>query len=149
MPVKESRLKNGKLTLGAAPGTEFSCQVINLRIKSNYNTDDGQETLCGDLVAGSTTLKGRSLAGTVIQDFDDTAGFVNYCFTNDLTTVAFSYEPNATGSPVYSGNVIIQVPDETAGGDVNARLTSDFDWQMSNLLVTYGATAAEPAAATA
>lgn len=149
MTVVESRLKKGKLTLGATPGNDYSCQCTNVRIKSNYNTDDGIETLCGDEIAGSTKLKGRSLAGTAIQDFDDPAGFVNYCFDNDLEVVAFSYTPNLTGAPTYTGQLRVQVPDETAGGDINTRLTSDFDWQISNLTRAYpppatGATAGSP-----
>jgi hypothetical protein len=136
MTVVESRLKKGVLTLGPTdtPDLDFSCQVTNARIKSSYNDDDGEETLCGDMVAGDTTLKGRSLAGTAIQDFDSADGWVNYCFAHDLEIVPFVYTPNATGSPTYTGNVRVRVPDETAGGDVNTRLKADFEWQISGTL---------------
>jgi hypothetical protein len=105
--------------------------------------------LCGDVIAGDTTLKGRSLAGTVIQDFDNQDGFVNYCFLHDLEVVAFTYTPNSVGAATYTGNVTVQVPDETVGGDVNTRLTSDIDWQMGGLDIAYpsaatGATAGTP-----
>lgn len=149
MTAVDSRLKRGTLLLGVTPGLDISCQVTNCRIKSNYNTDDSQETLCGDVLAGATTLKSRSLAGTVIQDFDDDTGFIEWCFANDLTDQSFTFTPNQTGAPTYTGIVTVQVPDETSGGDVNTRLTSDFDWQMSGLTRVYGTTATADAEAAA
>jgi hypothetical protein len=131
MAITESRLKDGTLTLGATPGTDFSCQVTNCRINSTYDDDgDGVETLCGDQIAPGRKLGGRSLAGTVIQDWTATAdSFIEYCWDNDLTDVAFSYMPNVAG-PTISGTCRIEVPAETYGGDVNTRITSDFEFQL-------------------
>lgn len=135
--IKESRLKDGVLKFGdAATGVDFACQVTNVRINSKYSDDgDPIETLCGDTKPAGTKLDGRSLAGTVVQDFDDPTGFINYCWDNDLAAVAFTFTPNV-GAATVSGTVTIQVPDETYGGDVNARLTSDFEFKAFDVIRT-------------
>lgn len=138
MAIVESRLKDGTITLGTAPGDmDFSCQVINARVNTSYE-DDGsaQETLCGDLIAPGRKLSGRSLAGTFIQDWTADESITDYCFAHELESVAFSYAPaGATGGPTLTGSVRIEVPAETYGGDVNTRITSDFEWQMVTPLV--------------
>lgn len=132
MTINDSRLKGGTLTLGATPGElDMSCQITNVRITSAYS-DDGNAvtTLCGDSLPAPRKLDGHKLEGTFIQDFDVAAGVVAYVWANDLKTVAFEYVPDATGAPTVTGSVLIEIPGDTYGGDVNARLTSDFAWTM-------------------
>jgi hypothetical protein len=130
--IVESKLKDGKLTLGSATGTDYGCQITNVRINSSYSTDgDAVETLCGDHMPAGEKLDGRALAGTAIQDFDNPDGLINFLWDNDLQQVEFSYVPNdpAAGYTL-SGIVRVRVPDESFGGDVNARVTSDFEWAV-------------------
>lgn len=137
MAITESRLKDGTLTLGTAPGDiDFSCQVINARVNTSYE-DDGsaQETLCGDLIAPGRKLSARSLAGTFIQDWTATESIIDYCYLNELADVTFTYSPNGATGVVLTGTVRVEVPSETYGGDVNTRVTSDFEWQMTTPLV--------------
>lgn len=138
MAVIESRLKDGTLTLGTAPDdVDFSCQVTNARVNTSYE-DDGsaQETLCGDQIAVGRKLSGRSLAGTFIQDWTAaTDSITDYCYLHELEEVAFSYAPNGATGPTLTGTVRVEVPAETYGGDVNTRVTSDFEWQMTQPLV--------------
>lgn len=138
MAITESRLKDGVLALGTAPGDmDFSCQVTNARINSSYDDDgDAVETLCGDQIPAGRKLSGRSLAGTFIQDWTAAAAtsITEYCYDHDLEEIAFTYTPNAAG-PTLSGMLRIEVPAETYGGDVNARLTSDFEWSLTAQLV--------------
>jgi hypothetical protein len=148
MAVIESKLKDGTLTLGTAPGLDFSCQVTNARINSSYDDDgDAVETLCGDIIPAGRKLSGRSLAGTFIQDFTAAAAasIIEYCFLHDLEEVDFSYMPNAAG-PTLSGTLRVEVPAETYGGDVNTRITSDFEWQLTVPLVRTPPVAAMAAA---
>jgi hypothetical protein len=65
--------------------------------------------------------------------------------------VPFEYTPNGAAGPTISGNVRIEVPAETYGGDVNVRITSDFEWQIvSGFTRTPGVAAlAEPEPETA
>lgn len=137
--IVESRLKDGVISLGTAPDTlDFSCQVTNARINSSYDDDgDAVETLCGDQIPKGRKLSGRALAGTVIQDFTAAAGtsLIEYCYDHDLEELAFSYQPNATDGPTLSGTLRLEVPAETYGGDVNTRITSDFEWSLTTQLI--------------
>jgi hypothetical protein len=151
--ITESRLKDGVLSLGTTPNEiDFSCQVTNARINSSYDDDgDAVETLCGDQIPAGRKLSGRSLAGTIIQDWTAAAGdsIVEYCYDHDLEVVTFTYTPNTAG-PTLTGSLRIEVPAETYGGDVNTRITSDFEWSLTDSLVrTPPVTTAASAPATA
>lgn len=146
MTITESRLKNGTLTFGTAPGDDFSCQATNVRLTPSYEDDgDALETLCGDTIAPGK--KGTYvLAGTVIQDFDDTTGFQNYTWLNETQSVTFSWKPNdVTTGPTITGTVVMVAVE--IGGDVATRLTTDFEFDCQGKpTVTYGTAAEEPAA---
>jgi hypothetical protein len=126
MAIVESKLKTGSLLLG---GTEFACQATNVRIVPTFNEEgDNVETLCGDTLAPSTTTE-WALQGTHIQDWDSAGmGIVEYSWVNNLVTVPFVWKPNAS-AVTYAGNV--QVRALEVGGDVNTRITTDFDWPIS------------------
>jgi hypothetical protein len=125
--ITESKLKNGTLTLGTSPAVPFACQATNVRLVPSANeTGDEVETLCGDKI-GAETKTSWTLAGTSIQDFTDADGFVLYCFEHDLEIVAYSWTPNPEG-PTWSGTVEIRALE--MGGDVNSRLTTDWEWKI-------------------
>lgn len=130
--INESRLKNGTLELGpTASATDFSCQITNCRITSAYS-DDGNTvtTLCGDTKPAPRKLDGHKLEGTLIQDFDATTSVLAYLWSHDLEVVAYKYVPNDTGAPTITGTLQIEIPGDTYGGDVGARITSDFAWNL-------------------
>ena len=54
---------------------------------------------------------------------------MTYCYDNSLQTVAFEWAPNVTGAPTWAGNVVIRALEE--GGDVNTRLTTDWEFDIS------------------
>lgn len=144
MTITESRLKEGTLKIGTAPDElDLSCQLTNARITSSYDDDgDAVETLCGDMIAAGRKLSGRAVAGTFIQDFtDDAASILAYLFEHDLEEVAFTYTPNEDG-PTATGSVRLEVPAEAWGGDVNTRITSDFEWQITTAITWTPAAAA-------
>ena len=129
MAIVESRVKDGVLSLGADPDDmDFSCQVTNARINTSY-TDDGDllETLCGDTIPPGRKLDSRSLAGTFVQDWTAATSITDFVWDHELEEMAFSYTPNVEG-PTLTGTLRVEVPSETYGGDVNTRITSDFEW---------------------
>ena len=104
--------------------------MTNIRINSAYSDDgDPLEVLCGDTVPAGRKLDSRSLAGTFVQDWTATeaSSLTKYLFEHDLEIVAFEYVPNAAADTI-TGQVRVEVPGETWGGDVNTRITSDFEW---------------------
>lgn len=130
MAVVESKLRKGSLTLGTAPGVEYACQATNVRIVPTFNEEgDNVETLCGDTLAPSTTTT-WALQGTHIQDWDAAGGvsIIQYSWEHNLETVPFTWKPNETTTSI-TGEVQVRALD--LGGDVNKRITSDFDWPIS------------------
>lgn len=151
--ITESRLKTGVLTLGGdgvTGGASFACQASNVRVSPSY-ADDGDplETLCGDSIPPGKK-ETWVLAGTSIQDFDDPEGFLSYCFDNRVTTQPFTWQPNQNGAPTWTGAVVIVALEE--GGDVNVRLTTDWEFDVSGtparaygpVVAATGATAGTP-----
>jgi hypothetical protein len=134
MAIVESRLKDGVLKIGPTGSEQdFSCQVTNARINSSYSDDgDPLETLCGDEIPAGRKLDGRALAGTFVQDWTAAAAasITEFVWTHDLETMAFEYQPNGTAGPTLTGTLRLEVPAETYGGDVNSRITSDFEWSI-------------------
>jgi hypothetical protein len=132
MTINESRLKNGTLELGpTATATDFSCQITNCRITSAYSDDgDTVTTLCGETKPAPRKLDGHKLEGTLIQDFGAVGSVIDYLWAHDLEVVAYSYVPNNTDAPTITGTLQIEIPADTYGGDVGARITSDFVWNL-------------------
>jgi hypothetical protein len=140
MAVTESKLKTGKLLLGTAPGVDYACQPTNVRVVPEFNEEgDEVETLCGDTLTASATTS-WSLQGTSIQDWDAPSGrvsLVQYSWLHNGETVPFVWNPN-NGATAISGNVTVRALE--VGGDVNTRITSDFDWPIAGQPVaTWGA----------
>lgn len=131
MPIVISKQKTGTLTLGTAPGTDFSCQPTAVKITTAKNVEEGQETLCGDTEPDTVTYD-KTLELTVIQDWSDPDGLIAYSHEHEGEVVPFTWAPaGATGGPTYSGTV--QVDPLDIGGDVAARLTSDGAWAIVSL----------------
>jgi hypothetical protein len=133
--INESRLMRGTLTLGPVDGAlDMSCQLTNVRITSAYS-DDGSTvtTLCGDTKPAPRKLDGHKLEGTFVQDFDvddPATGVIAYVWAHDLEVVAYEFVPNDQGAPTITGTLQVEIPADTYGGDVNARITSDFVWNL-------------------
>lgn len=126
MPIRESRLRSGVLTLD---GRAFATQATNVRlIPSTSDSGDTLEALSGDLILPDDTTSWQ-LSITAVQDFDDSAGFVAWSLANAGDTVAYEWRPNSTGV-TYTGQVRVR-PVEI-GGDVNSRLTTDAEWPCQN-----------------
>lgn len=126
MPITESRLKTGTLTLNALP---FATQATNVKLSPKTDeTGDSLETLSGDQILpdDETTW---SLLIEAVQDFDDSAGFVAFTLANAGDVVPFVWTPNANATSVsYAGTCKIR-PVEI-GGDVNARLTTSAEFPV-------------------
>lgn len=129
MAITESRVKDGVLSLGTTP-LDFSCQVTNVKVGTTYSDDgDSVETLCGDQIAPGRKRDNQVLSGTFIQDWTLGVGSItDYLWTHELEVVTFTYTPNGDAGPTLTGSVRLEIPAESYGGDVNTRITSDFEW---------------------
>lgn len=135
MPVTESKIKEGTLTLD---GVDHSCQPTSVKITPGYEEEgDALETLCGDLLSPDTT-RSDTLAITAVQDFTDVAGLVNFSWLNDLEHVPFVWAPRGAEGPTYSGTVEVRALE--VGGDVGKRLSTEAEWKVDGKAIR-----AEPA----
>lgn len=123
MPIIQSKLKNGTLTIG---GTSFATQASNVTLTPD-TSEDG-DTL--EVLSGDTILPEERTAWTLnlglIQDFTSPAGLIQYSYDNAGDVVAFSWKPDGADAFTVTGSVKVR-PIEL-GGDVGARLTTSAEW---------------------
>jgi hypothetical protein len=126
MPITESRLKTGTLTLGTDPAdVSVATQATNVSLDPSVDEDgDRLEVLSGDTISPDE-VETWVLHIEAVQDFDDPDGFVRYCFANAGDDVAYSWKPNAAG-PTFTGTVRIRAAQ--IGGDVAARLATEVEF---------------------
>jgi hypothetical protein len=122
--LTDSRLGPGTLSLGSK---DFGVQISNVKLVPNHNTEDGTPTL-GIPKPASMATTTWSLTGTAIQDWEDAAGFVKYCFDNNNKEVAFDWVPNNGKAVKWSGKCVVLAIE--FGGDVNKQNTSDWEFSL-------------------
>lgn len=133
MAIIDSRLLNGELTFGPTATTiSFSCQATNVVVEQEDGDEEDTVTvLCGETAGGGTTPGPWHITGTVVQDFDAAAAtnITKWSYDNRNTEQDFSFTPNdVTGAPTITGRVKVKFLG--LGGDVNTRITRDFDWAI-------------------
>ena len=124
MPLVDSRLGPGTLSLGTS---DFGAQASNVRLVPNHSSTDGTPTLADPTPVSETTTT-WSLQGTAIQDWEDTAGFVEFCRDNNNSEVSFSWVPNTAAGVTFSG--VCKVLAVEIGGDAGTQITSDFEFEV-------------------
>jgi hypothetical protein len=125
MPITESRLKSGTLTLDAV---SFAAQASNVTIEpSTDEVGERLEVLSGDTIDAEDETS-SVLQITAVQDFDDPTGFVRFTWTNKNELVPFSWQPNPS-APTISGTCRIRPV--SIGGDVNTRLDTGAEFPIS------------------
>ena len=121
MPLVDARLGVGTLTIEA---TDYSYQMANVALEPDITDEDGTPTLAEPDPAPLATVAWK-LTGTVIQDFTEAAGFLNYLMDNALQEVPFVFTPDTADGTAYNGTC--QIRPATIGGDAGTQITSDFE----------------------
>src|SRR5262249_10841081 len=88
---------------------------------------DGTATLATPKPPPEATIT-WAIEGTVIQDFDEATGFVNWAMDNALTETAFEFTPATTPGVKYAGTC--QVRPVEIGGDAGVQVTTDFSMPL-------------------
>lgn len=122
----DTRLGPGTLKLGS-PLVDYGAQISNVSLEPSQDSSDGTPTL-GDPDPLPEVSESWVLKGSAIQDFEDEAGFVNYCADHALTVVPFEWVPNTDAGTKWTGDVLVtSIP---IGGDVTVQNTSDFEFAV-------------------
>lgn len=133
MPIVESKLRRGKLTLG---GKEFATQASNIKMTPEHKSEgDALETLDGSTIA-PVTKRSDTMKINAIQDFTEPKGFLAYCDENDLTEVTFEWQLTSSPFPKCTGKVQIRAVE--VGGDINTRLSSSAEWPATDVKWQWG-----------
>lgn len=134
------KLGPGLLTIGSSP-FDFSCEVKGVQITHDYDTDDPETMLCGDVVPGKS-VRTDGLEADLYNDLTD-AGLYAYLMTHDLDVVAFEYTPNTGTDPLtaggaagtastpekWAGQLRLQLPDSIGADEFGANIESSITWQ--------------------
>lgn len=134
-PLPSESPKRAKHVLG--PGTlvigsvgtqlDLSCQVTEIKIGAEGDSEDPEYTLCGDAVTGQRTYA-WTMAITAFQDIEKD-GIIDFTWKHAGTEAPFKFVPDSTGTAAVTGKVIID-PIEL-GGKVRQKNTSEAEWQIA------------------
>jgi hypothetical protein len=141
MPLTDSRLGPGTIKFATQ---DFSYQAANVKLVPSTDETDGTKTLADPAPPPLAEIS-WALEGTMIQDFEAAAGFVNWAFDNALAEVAFEFIPVTPAGVKWDGTV--QVRPVEIGGDAGVQVTTDFSMPCIGVPVrTDGATGTREAA---
>lgn len=131
-PTQATRRKNltmgpGTLTFGSVGSIlDISCQITELKISAEGESEDAELVLCGDTIAGARTYT-WTMTGTTFQDLEKD-GVIDWTWKFAGTEVPFKFVPDATGTSSISGRVTVD-PIEV-GGTVGQKNKSEFEWAL-------------------
>lgn len=140
MTVSNKPLGPGELTIGET-GTEVdaSCLVNNAKITISKDQADATTKLCGDQAASKPKYT-FALTGNVDQDLATSTGLHALSWNSKGTTQTFTFVPNTEVGATVTGQLTID-PLEFGGDEMDADMTSDFEWTcVGEPVITYGAT---------
>lgn len=125
MPTKSYVVGKGVLKITTPDkALDLAVQVTSAKITPSVKRDDDIVVLSGATIAGATNYT-ATLEFTALQDLTAN-GVIDYSWKNAGQEVQFEFSPAKQGAMKFAGAVIIDPI--TAGGDVNARATSEVKW---------------------
>lgn len=120
------KLGPGELQIGeTGSALDLSCQVTEVKITWDDDTDDDIPVLCGSVIPGASTFT-AALEATVVQDMS-AGGVVDYTWQNKGQDVPFTFTPT-TGNAKVTGRVTLKPVD--LGGEVGKKNDSDVEWPI-------------------
>ena len=125
MAFTDTRLGPGTLTIGTAPGGEYSTQVSALTLTPAFDTTDGTPTLAVPEPPAEATTS-YTLDGSAINDFTNPTGLQRYAYDNDGVEADFVWTPLTDAGTTCTGRVVIHA--FPMGGKVAEQLVTDFSW---------------------
>lgn len=118
----------GTLVLGSV-GTQLdmSCQLTEIKFAAEGDSEDPENVLCGDVIAGARTYN-WTMSGALFQDIEKD-GVIDWSWKNAGVEVPFKFVPDATTGASVTGRVTVD-PIEF-GGTVKTKNKSEIEWSIS------------------
>lgn len=105
---KKHTLGPGTIVFGSVGTTlDISCQVTEVKISAEGDSEDPEMTLCGDTVAGARTYN-WSMSFTAFQDIEKD-GLIDWSWKYAGTEVPFKFVPDAASSASVTGLSLIHI----------------------------------------
>lgn len=121
---KAQKLGPGRLQIGETGALlDLSCQVTEVKITWDNDTDDDIPVLCGGIMPGDDTFTAK-LEATIVQDLS-ADGVIDYTWKNKGNVVPMTFTPTEGAAKVEGDVKIIPVD---IGGEVKKKNTSDIEW---------------------
>jgi hypothetical protein len=139
MPIKSTRLGDGTITVGAAPGLDISAQVVGAVLTSSIDTGDSLTVLSGEQMNSGQTTESE-FSGTLI--LDPTAGGIGeYSWTNHGAESLITFTPNTAAGMTATFSVVM-VRLDIGADEYGALLQPEFTWAViGEPTVTWGVAA--------
>ena len=115
----------GTLVLGSV-GTQLdmSCQITEISISAEGDSEDPEETLCGGQIAGSRHYT-WTVNGSMFQDVAKD-GVIDFTWKHAGKEMPFKFVPDATATAAVTGRVTVDPL--TLGGTVKQKNKAEFEW---------------------
>lgn len=124
---RAQKLGPGTLTIGETGSLlDLSCQVTEVKVTWDDDTDDDIPVLCGSVIPGAATYTAQ-LEATIVQDMS-AGGVIDYTWTHKGETVPVTFTPTA-GSATVTGEVTVKPVD--LGGKVGSKNDADVEWPFN------------------
>lgn len=130
-PAKRPLLTLGPGTLdfesavSGGVGLDISCQVTDILIEAEGDSEDPTPTLCGGSVAGARTYK-WTVKFTAYQDILKD-GVIDWSWKNAGAEVGFTFVPDKESTAAKVTGTVVVDP-ISLGGKVSQRNTSEVEW---------------------
>jgi hypothetical protein len=131
-PAPHDSTKRPLLTLG--PGTlilgsvgtqlDMSCQLTEIAVQAEGDSEDPENTLCGDQIAGARTYA-WTLTGSAFQDVV-ADGLTDFTWKHAGVEMPFKFVPDSTGTAAVTGRVTVDPL--MLGGTVKQKNKAEFEW---------------------
>lgn len=127
MPPIAEEMGPGTLAIGAV-GTsiDVTAQLTKAAVNWKANAADSKKVLSGDTVGGGRTYSAQ-LACTVYQDDLTAGGMTDWTWAHKGESHPFNFVPTNGGRGITG---VLTVDPIDHGGDVGAKNTSDFTWDI-------------------
>lgn len=115
----------GSLILGSV-GTQLdmSCQLTEISFEAKADSEDSENTLCGDVIAGARTYE-WSMTGSIFQDIAED-GVIDFTWKHQGVELPFKFVPDVADTAAVTGRVTVDPL--TLGGTVKQKNKSEFEW---------------------
>lgn len=128
------------ITIGTAPGTDFSGEFLNVHIVHNYEDIGDPRTMLNGDKRAAARVRTDGITGSVENDLT-AAGLYQYLYTNDQTDADITITQTESGA-AWTGQVSLALPAEVGADEFGSPIVADLE------LTAVGTFTFTPAAAT-